>query len=214
VVNQMDRIIAKKNGFNELLFYGDDLEFVTAGAVTGVEASGARMSVRYSDGTTHEADVFGAGCVVITAFSSLLRAENIVRPRLVTKNTTARIAVARLRKLADPVEPNTLPEAPLPKAAPTSAPLPCCSNTSPMMATAVNTCTTRSSISIFLSSHAAGCAERQMAANSSAFRAAPPIRPPSTSGMPKSCEAFAAFTLPPYSIVRLAATPWSCVATR
>jgi NitT/TauT family transport system substrate-binding protein len=34
VVNQMDRIVAKKNGFNELLFYGDDLEFVTAGAVT------------------------------------------------------------------------------------------------------------------------------------------------------------------------------------
>jgi NitT/TauT family transport system substrate-binding protein len=34
VVNQMDRIIAKKSGFNELLFYGDDLEFVTAGAVT------------------------------------------------------------------------------------------------------------------------------------------------------------------------------------
>jgi ABC-type nitrate/sulfonate/bicarbonate transport system substrate-binding protein len=34
VVNQMDRIIAKKHGFNELLFYGDDLEFVTAGAVT------------------------------------------------------------------------------------------------------------------------------------------------------------------------------------
>jgi ABC-type nitrate/sulfonate/bicarbonate transport system substrate-binding protein len=34
VVNQMDRIIARKNGFNELLFYGNDLEFVTAGAVT------------------------------------------------------------------------------------------------------------------------------------------------------------------------------------
>jgi len=33
VLNQMDRIIAKKAGFNELLFYGDDLEFVTAGAV-------------------------------------------------------------------------------------------------------------------------------------------------------------------------------------
>jgi len=33
VLNQMDRLIAKKNGFNELLFYGDDLEFVTAGAV-------------------------------------------------------------------------------------------------------------------------------------------------------------------------------------
>jgi ABC-type nitrate/sulfonate/bicarbonate transport system substrate-binding protein len=33
VLNQMDRLIAKKNGFNELLFYGDDLEFVTAGTV-------------------------------------------------------------------------------------------------------------------------------------------------------------------------------------
>lgn len=33
VLNQMDRIIAKKNGFNELLFYGDHLDFITAGAV-------------------------------------------------------------------------------------------------------------------------------------------------------------------------------------
>jgi ABC-type nitrate/sulfonate/bicarbonate transport system substrate-binding protein len=33
VLNQLDRLIAKKNSFNELLFYGDDLEFVTAGAV-------------------------------------------------------------------------------------------------------------------------------------------------------------------------------------
>ena len=33
VLNQLDRLIARKNGFNELLFYGDDLEFVTAGVV-------------------------------------------------------------------------------------------------------------------------------------------------------------------------------------
>jgi NitT/TauT family transport system substrate-binding protein len=33
VFNQSDRLVAKKNGFNELLFYGDDLEFVTAGVV-------------------------------------------------------------------------------------------------------------------------------------------------------------------------------------
>lgn len=33
VLNQLDRLIAKKNGFNELLFYGEDLEFVTAGIV-------------------------------------------------------------------------------------------------------------------------------------------------------------------------------------
>ena len=33
VLNQLDRLIAKKNGFSELLFYGDDLAFVTAGVV-------------------------------------------------------------------------------------------------------------------------------------------------------------------------------------
>jgi len=33
VLNQLDRLLAKKNGFNELLFFGDDLEFVTAGVV-------------------------------------------------------------------------------------------------------------------------------------------------------------------------------------
>ncbi len=31
VLNQLDSLIAKRNGFNELLFYGDHLEFVTAG---------------------------------------------------------------------------------------------------------------------------------------------------------------------------------------
>ena len=31
VLNQLDSLIAKKNGFNELLYYGDHLEFVTAG---------------------------------------------------------------------------------------------------------------------------------------------------------------------------------------
>ena len=56
VVNQMDRIIAKKNGFNELLFYGDDLEFVTAGAVTTERTSGpatgsrAAISPRHAQG--------------------------------------------------------------------------------------------------------------------------------------------------------------------
>jgi len=38
VLNQMDRLIAKKSGFNELLFYGDHLEFVTAGAVVTEKA--------------------------------------------------------------------------------------------------------------------------------------------------------------------------------
>jgi ABC-type nitrate/sulfonate/bicarbonate transport system substrate-binding protein len=42
VLNQMDRLIARKNGFNELLFYGDDLEFVTAGAVVTEKALSQR----------------------------------------------------------------------------------------------------------------------------------------------------------------------------
>lgn len=33
VLNQTDSLIAKKNGFHELVFYGDHLEFVTAGVV-------------------------------------------------------------------------------------------------------------------------------------------------------------------------------------
>ena len=49
------------------------------------------------------------------------------------KNTVAKIAVVRLKKLAEPREPNTVPDAPLPNAAPASAPLPCCINTSTIM---------------------------------------------------------------------------------
>ena len=41
------------------------------------------------------------------------------------KKTAAKTAVARDKKLAPPVAPNKLPELPLPKAAPMSAPLPC-----------------------------------------------------------------------------------------
>ncbi len=56
--------------------------------------------------------------------------------RLVAKNTAARTAVVRLRKFAEPEAPNRLPDAPLPNAAPMSAPLPCCISTRPMMASA------------------------------------------------------------------------------
>jgi len=41
--------------------------------------------------------------------------------------------------LAEPRAPNTVPDAPLPKAAPASAPLPCCSSTSPISAIAATT---------------------------------------------------------------------------
>jgi NitT/TauT family transport system substrate-binding protein len=69
VVNQMDRIIASKNGFNELLFYGDDLEFVTAGAVTTQKTLAQRPELvrRFLRGTlkgfywlkTHDKEVVG-----------------------------------------------------------------------------------------------------------------------------------------------------------
>ncbi len=44
---------------------------------------------------------------------------------LVTKKNAARMPVARDRKFPEPRAPKTVAEAPLPKAAPISAPLPC-----------------------------------------------------------------------------------------
>src|SRR5581483_5244531 len=76
-----------------------------------------------------------AGCSVaesITALSPRGRCDaRYASVNVVMKNTTARTAVLRERKLAEPLAPNRLPEAPLPKAAPTSAPLPCCRSTRP-----------------------------------------------------------------------------------
>jgi hypothetical protein len=53
-----------------------------------------------------------------------------------TKNTVAKTPVVRDKKLALPLAPKRLPEPPLPKAAPMSAPLPCCTKIKPTMATA------------------------------------------------------------------------------
>ena len=65
--------------------------------------------------------------------------DNQAKPKVVTKNKPAATAVERLKKFAEPVAPNRLPEAPLPKAAPISAPLPCCTSTSPITAIADKT---------------------------------------------------------------------------
>lgn len=66
---------------------------------------------------------------------------------LVTKNTVAATAVLRLRKLAEPLEPNRLPAEPEPKDAPMSAPLPCCNSTNTISTAAVITCTTQTIVS-------------------------------------------------------------------
>jgi hypothetical protein len=67
---------------------------------------------------------------------------------VVTKNTAAKTAVVRDKKLAPPVAPNKLPELPLPKAAPMSAPLPCCTKINPIMAKADNICTAKITVII------------------------------------------------------------------
>ena len=59
--------------------------------------------------------------------------------RLDAKNKVANTAVERERKLADPLAPNTVPEAPDPKAAPASAPFPRCSRTSPIISADMQT---------------------------------------------------------------------------
>src|ERR1700741_2849091 len=69
------------------------------------------------------------------------------------KNTVASTAVVRDRKFALPLAPKRLPEEPLPKGAPMSAPLPCCTRMSPIMAIAVSICTARTIVSnTFISS--------------------------------------------------------------
>src|SRR3954452_15108429 len=62
------------------------------------------------------------------------------------KKTPAQTAVERDRKLALPVAPNRLPEAPLPNDAPMSAPLPCWISTSPIIVSAVSICSTRTTL--------------------------------------------------------------------
>src|SRR3990167_4562307 len=76
-----------------------------------------------------------------------------VSDKLVTKNNVATTAVLRLRKLAEPLEPNRLPAEPVPNAAPISAPLPCCISTRPINTTAVKICTTQTNVSTHYSQH-------------------------------------------------------------
>src|SRR5512139_157948 len=59
-----------------------------------------------------------------------------------TKKIVAHTAVERDRKLALPLAPNRLPAEPLPNDAPMSAPLPCCTSTSPIITSAESSWTT------------------------------------------------------------------------
>ena len=124
--------------------------------------------------------------------------------RVQQKKTVAQAAVERDRKLALPVAPNRLPDAPLPNEAPISAPLPCCTSTSPIMTSAESICTATTRLNRKLmksnlqKTQAAACNDdRQIARNSAALRDAPPIKPPSISGCFIRSPARLAVTLPP-----------------
>jgi hypothetical protein len=96
-------------------------------------------------------DVFGAIFSItpccITPDGPAWRDPNHVSPKLERKNTAARIAVVRDRKFAEPEAPKRLPDAPLPNAAPMSAPLPCCYSTNPQIAAAISKWTTSNTVS-------------------------------------------------------------------
>lgn len=91
----------------------------------------------------------GGGVGVVPRSSTLVPPVGFASPRkpsdcvpkyanasVATKNIVAATAVERDRKFALPVAPNKLPEEPLPKDAPMSAPLPCWISTRPMTASA------------------------------------------------------------------------------
>src|SRR5205823_12358775 len=99
-----------------------------AGAVEGAVEAAAGAEVP-GISAAPEAGTAGAGATCARS-STLLdcgarRLPKYASASVQTKNTLASTAVVRERKLALPEAPKRLPEAPLPKAAPMSAPLPC-----------------------------------------------------------------------------------------
>ena len=95
-------------------------------ALTSVPA-GSEASIMIADDGTVDSVFTGSPvtlCITPPAVDALCELR-YVRPILVTKKIVAAIPVARLRKLAEPAAPNTLPAEPVPKDAPMSAPLPC-----------------------------------------------------------------------------------------
>ncbi len=114
-------------------------------------AAGTSVTTEAGAGGTSLLGATGAAGATSTAFGAAgAAAEPIILPddwttvppdvrkaRLsaTRKKIVAKIPVVRLRKLAEPCDPKTVPDAPLPKAAPASAPLPCCIKINTIMAT-------------------------------------------------------------------------------
>ena len=115
------------------------------------------------------------------------------RLRLVTKKMSATIVVNLLRKVAFPLAPKTVEEAPEPKAAPASAPFPCCTRTRTTRITARIICIVNSAVCIVYLSQIV----EQISINFFAINDAPPIRSPSMCSVSIKDDALSGVTLPP-----------------
>jgi hypothetical protein len=110
---------------------------VAAGALAGAFAAGAEGVV-----TGFAAAAFAArsSTEVGSTGEWLPRYANV---KLVQKNSPAKMPVSLENKVLAPRAPNTVPEAPDPKPAPASAPLPRCMSTKKMIINASNKCTAK-----------------------------------------------------------------------
>ena len=101
-----------------------------AGTEAGAEA-GVGAVVEAAGVDPGMVSLTGAGTAEAGTASSTLPADSgrklpkYAKAKVVTKKMAASTEVVRDKKLAPPVAPNKLPDVPLPKAAPMSAPLPC-----------------------------------------------------------------------------------------
>ncbi len=123
--------------------------FSASAGVFSIGAAGTSLEEAFSTAGAGGTSLTGTAGAVSTAAAGadvaappMILPDSIVRPdarnanaNATKKKTVARIPVVRLRKLAEPCEPNTVPDAPLPKAAPASAPLPCCIKINTIIAT-------------------------------------------------------------------------------
>ena len=116
-----------------LIYFG-----ISVGSVDSVEVAGAVEPVGISIGVV-EPSAAGAITDVGIIDSPMAPsgcATNHASINEFEKNTTAKPVVNLVKKLPEPLEPNTVPDAPPPNAAPASAPLPCWINTRPIIPSA------------------------------------------------------------------------------
>jgi hypothetical protein len=112
---------------------GAEVDGVVEGVVDGVSAGGGALE--------------GAAAAACAARSNTEVGSTVewvpryAKLKLVTKNRPANTAVNFENNVLVPRAPNTVPDAPEPKPAPASAPLPRCSSTRPIIISARSTCT-------------------------------------------------------------------------